>query len=180
MSSNRVIKLFFYLVVILAFLALSFATSPPSTLAQWDGGHDVVGCKEASTVWYFAEGCTRSGFNEWLCIQNPNDASVSATLTYMQNDGAIIETQNTLAPRSRTTVNVGAVIMPDKDVSVKIVAQPPVIAERPMYFNYKWMWDGGHNEMGVKNPDYQWFFAEGYTGEGFEEWLALHWRLGEI
>jgi hypothetical protein len=173
MSSHRMIKSFVRLASIVVFLLLITTTSLPSTLAQWTGGHDVVGCKQASKLWYFAEGCTRSGFNEWLTVQNPNEVPVNATLTYMLDEGGNIVAGIQLARKSRTTVNVGADVPPGKDVSVKIVAQEPIIAERPMYFNYGWKWSGGHDEMGVNAKKSTWFFAEGYTGDGFEEYLCI-------
>jgi hypothetical protein len=48
-----------------------------------------------------------------------------------------------------------------------------VLAERPMYFNYQGAWSGGHCVIGATSPGNQWFFAEGYTGSGFHEWLCL-------
>jgi len=40
----------------------------------------------------------------------------------------------------------------------------PIITERPMYFNYKGAWTGGHDVVGALAPDTTWYFAEGYTG----------------
>jgi len=37
---------------------------------KWSGGHDVLGANAAATTWFFAEGTTRAGFDEWLCLQN--------------------------------------------------------------------------------------------------------------
>ena len=37
----------------------------------WSGGHDVLGAAAPQAEWYFAEGCTRPGFDTWLCLQNP-------------------------------------------------------------------------------------------------------------
>ena len=41
-----------------------------------------------------------------------------------------------------------------------------------MYFNYQglgsWGWTGGHCVIGTTGGANNWFFAEGYTGEGFE------------
>src|SRR5450756_539952 len=48
---------------------------------KWDGGHDVVGCNQAKTIWYFAEGCTRydsqNQFDTWICIMNPTEPDLS-------------------------------------------------------------------------------------------------------
>jgi len=37
----------------------------------WSGGHCVTGVTAPATDWHFAEGTTREGFDEWLCLQNP-------------------------------------------------------------------------------------------------------------
>ena len=54
-----------------AFSIVLIAMMTPGALAAWNGGHDVMGCTSASKTWYFAEGTTRPGFNEWVCLLNP-------------------------------------------------------------------------------------------------------------
>jgi hypothetical protein len=51
------------------------------------------------------------------------------------------------------------------------------LAERPMYFDYTAYganWSGGDCVIGARHAATEWFFAEGYTGEGFHTWLCLH------
>ncbi len=62
---------------------------------------------------------------------------------------------------------------PGQDVSMRIHSSQGIIAERPMYFNYQGAWTGGHDVVGATAPQRQWLFAEGYTGDGFDEWLCL-------
>src|SRR5450759_2788675 len=55
---------------------------------------------------------------------------------------------------------------------VKLTSSAQFLAERPMYFDYAGKWDGGHCLLGTSaHPT--WYFAEGYTGPGFDEWLCL-------
>ncbi len=61
----------------------------------------------------------------------------------------------------------------DKEVSIKCECASPFIAERPMYFSYKGAWTGGHDVAGATYPSDCWYFAEGCTRAGFEEWLCL-------
>jgi hypothetical protein len=65
----------------------------------------------------------------------------------------------------------------EKDVSVLLACPTPFLAERPMYFNYQGLashnWTGGHCVIGAEEPSLNWFFAEGYTGTDFEEWLCI-------
>ena len=47
------------------------------------GGHNVAGGdRAAATTWYFAEGYTGAGFDEYLTILNPNPTAAPVTLTY--------------------------------------------------------------------------------------------------
>ena len=97
---------------------------------------------------YFAEGYTGAGFEEWLCLQNPNPDPTTAHITYMFADGTTQTQDVGIGPTTRATVDVNSVVGPEKDVSISIVSDHPIVAERPMYFNYKGAWTGGHDVVG--------------------------------
>ena len=137
------------------------------------GGHNVVGSLGRASRWYFAEGTTRSGFDTYLCLQNPNSVSGSATITYILGDGSTENQTLSLPATSRQTVRVSDIVGTEKDVSIVVDANTLIIAERPMYFDYHGFAPGGHNAMGAGAPKNSWFFAEGTTRPGFEEWLSL-------
>ena len=146
----------------------------------WSGGHNVMGVDTPRTQWYFAEGCTRPGFNTWLTLQNPNAEEAHVTLDYFCGDGASVSKRVTVKARSRYTVavhsdaeGIGVHDNPHGDVSIRVTSSQPIVAERPMYFNYNGAWDGGHNVMGVEAPSLEWYFAEGCTRDGFHTWLCL-------
>ena len=139
----------------------------------WTGGHVTSGIPNPSDTWYFAEGTTRDGFQEWLCLQNPGDTDITVTVTYMLGTGENIEGSLLLGARTRTTVDVNGTIGVGRDVSLMVEASGPVVAERPMYFDYKGAWRGGHNVTGSKELGREWYFAEGATRHGFEEWLCI-------
>jgi hypothetical protein len=142
---------------------------------SWNGGHDVVGATAAGKEWYFSEGTTRNGFDEWLCLQNPNAGAIQVTATYMFGPGQgdnKTETY-TLDPISRTTFKVNDLVGPEKDVSIKLTSASDFIAERPMYFNYKGSWTGGHDVVGARGASTKWYFAEGCTGFSIQEYLCL-------
>jgi len=140
------------------------------------GGHCTFGVVEPETEWYFAEGCTLEGFEEYLCIQNPNPATETATVTveYMTENG-VITRGHEVAGNSRNTITVhdSGQAGPDKNVSVKVTSNIPIICERPMYFNNKGKYRGGHIVAGANAPQDEWYFAEGCTREGFETWLCI-------
>ncbi len=140
---------------------------------MWEGGHNVMGATQPERDWYFAEGCTRTGFNQWICLQNPNERETSARITYVMEDGGRIEREYLLGPRSRFTVNVNNDVARQHDVSSHVSARLPIVVERPMYFLYNSLIDEGSNAMGACKPGSSWYLAEGCTRSGFEEWICL-------
>jgi hypothetical protein len=147
---------------------------------HWTGGHNVMGVSEPQTAWYFAEGCTRPGFNTWLTLQNPNDQDAHVDLDYFCGDGANVHKTCTVRGKARYTVavhgdaeGIGAHNDIHGDVSIKVSSNQKIVAERPMYFNYNGVWNGGSNVMGASAPGKEWYFAEGCTRPGFNTWLCL-------
>ncbi len=139
----------------------------------WDGGHDVVGATSPSNTAYFAEGYTGANFDEYLCLMNPNSSATVAHVTYMFTDGNTQSQDVNIGGTSRVTLKVNDVVGPGKNVSVKIESDSPIVAERPMYFNYQEIGTGGHDIIGAPSPQVASYFAEGYTGDGFDEYLCL-------
>ncbi len=125
------------------------------------------------TTWYFAEGTTREGFDEYISLQNPAAQTATVTITYMTNEGPLGPYVHDIPPVSRGTVYVNGYLDPGLDVSVRVESDSGLVAERPMYFTYKSKWEGGHVVEGVTAASTQWYFAEGTTGPGFEEWLCI-------
>ena len=118
------------------------------------GGHDVVGLSYAATYFYFAEGTCRPAFDPYLCVQNPRNWSANVRVTYMRGDATSTTRDLTVEPRSRVTVPVKDILGsgedPSHDFSIKIegLSNASVVCERPMYFNYHGIIDGGHDVMG--------------------------------
>jgi len=142
---------------------------------RWDGGHCVTGAPAPSRSWFFAEGTTRLEFDQWLTVMNPGRGKANLTFRYMiEREGEKV-VRSEVAPRSRATYFVRDHIGPNKDVSLLLESDVPVVAERPMYFRYGAYpgWSGGHCAMGVNWADRQWYFPEGTTRSGFDEWLCL-------
>ncbi len=142
---------------------------------HWEGGHCVMGVPYLSKEYYFAEGTTRAGFEEWLTIQNPHDHDIEVTAVYQMQAGQGDPVTKTykVGPGQRATAFVPNEVGMEKDVSIKLASGYAFLAERPMYFRYMDAWEGGHCVIGAMQPSNDWFFAEGYTGSGFDEWLCL-------
>jgi hypothetical protein len=137
------------------------------------GNHTAQGTQLPSKEWFLAEGCTRTGFEEWICIQNPGDTEANVKVSYILGTGEVIEKNYVVDRWQRYTILVNQEIGYEQDVSVQITSDQDIVAERPMYFMYQGGWDGGHNVMGVPSPSLDWYFAEGCTRPGFNEWLCL-------
>ncbi len=93
-----------------------------------------MGASAPSKEWYFAEGCTRAGFEQWITIENPAYAANPVVLTYMLEGEGTREQSITAPARSRTTVSVNDFLGPGHDVSTLVESERPVVVERPMYF----------------------------------------------
>jgi hypothetical protein len=140
-----------------------------------NGGPSSNGCEiwALPYTYYFAEGTTRVNFQEYLCLGNPFDVTAHVTITYMFLGGGTQTQAVEIQPYYRATIDVNSVVGPDKDVSCKLESDLPIAAERPMYFNYGGVWSGGHDAAAADATSTNWYFAEGYTGPVFEEWICV-------
>ncbi len=143
----------------------------------WTGGHCVMGTPSFEKEYFFAEGTTRPGFEEWLTLQNPGAAAITVHAVYQLGTGETVAREYTVPASGRHTAYVPDEVGPDQDASVRLFSASGFLAERPMYFDYQgtgiWGWTGGHCVIGATAQGAGWFFAEGYTGENFEEWLCI-------
>ncbi len=101
---------------------------------------------------YFAEGYTGEGFQEYLCLGNPEEESIEARVSYIFPDGQESERTYTLPASSRSTVDVNAEVGAGREVSLLVESPSRFVAERPMYFSYGEGWTGGkRRDRGVRN-----------------------------
>ena len=116
----------------------------------WTGGHCVIGTPEAARNWFFAEGYTGGGFEEWICIQNPGADDAQVTITYYPEGSTSVEKEPfTVKAKTRETICVNLHAGEGLSLCAEVVSTRPVIVERPMYFSYGPQgWTGGHDVMG--------------------------------
>jgi hypothetical protein len=166
----------------------SFSTVIESTLpvvvdrtmtwtSQGYGSHAETSVASPSTTWYLAEGSTSSDFTLFYLLQNPNNASLTATVTYLLPGGLppITRTYN-LPANSRTTIPVDmqGPELASTDVSAIVTSPQPIIVERAMYLNVADQpFAAGHDSVGVTAPALEWFLAEGATGPFFELFVLV-------
>ncbi len=141
------------------------------------GGSDVAGATSTSNTWYFAEGCTLPGFDEYVCVLNPGATAANLTFHFQTQEAGPKTVNGSVPAHSRASFHVNELLQGSYQASLKLDSSQPVVAERPMYFNYSgwgnWGWTGGNCVMGATQLAKEYFFAEGCTYAYFEEWLTL-------
>ena len=128
----------------------------------FQGGHDATAVASLSTVWRFAEGFTGGDFETYFLLANTTGASISSTLSFFTDSGAVVTKTVPIGPNSRRTVRVRDYPeLVDAAFATTITASAPIVAERAMY------WGGfveGHATAGLTDESTKWVFAEGLAG----------------
>jgi hypothetical protein len=122
------------------------------------GGTDDIGEPGPAKASYsFAEGYTASGFSEFLTLQNPNTTSETVAVTLYLKNSVISQQVVTVGPQTRVTMNINSLVGPiaqanagaGYEVSLAVWASSgTIVAERPMYFNYHNVANGGTDVVG--------------------------------
>ena len=99
--------------------------------------HDSIGASGAFTDWYLAEGCTGSGFETWILVQNPQTSTALVQLNYMTAAGKVAGPKVQIRAQSRMTFNIGQTVPGTWDVSTQVTSSVPVVAERAIYGDAK-------------------------------------------
>lgn len=119
-------------------------------------GNGGVGAK----TWYFAEGYTGPGFEEWILIFNPpgdfgGSGRVISPVIQIYGNGGFVGSYpvGSVQPGQRRSINLNSVAGSfgySGDVSIVVTDQKPFISERALYFNYKDQWTGGSQVLGYQ------------------------------
>ncbi len=117
-----------------------------TTLAS--GGTDVLGQVGPAAVsdYSFAEGYTNLGYDEWLTIQNPTNATETITVTVANAVGTVYTFSMPVIGHSRYTVDMVAIVIQHMfhagdgyngyEISLAVQSSNgPFVVERPMYWN---------------------------------------------
>jgi hypothetical protein len=165
-------------VAIAVALVTGTAGAVPAPGADTFGGPTAVHGPGASTTWYFGEGTTRAGFDEFLLVFNPGAQGVSYTATYLVDGGASVTKSHTVPAASRQDVKVWNEIGRGFDHGTRIDATGPIVVERAMYMtssfdNVPGMVDGATSVFGQTATHTEWDFAEGTTLPGFQTYYLV-------
>jgi hypothetical protein len=150
-----------------------YYTPPPPPPPPITGGHASQGISKLSKTWFFAEGCTSGNFDEYVLMMNPNNVAANVIAQFMKPDGSVVNGTYQVAPFARYTIHVDNIPgLESTEVSTLLQSDQNISSERSMYFDYGGR-NGGSCSVGVSTPSSQWFFAEGYTGGQFDEFILL-------
>ncbi len=133
-------------------------------------GHCSIGVPSPARTWYLAEGSSAWGFDCYLLIQNPNETEATVQVTYMIEGAAPVTVEKKIGANKRDTSNIAEDIG-EKDTSIKVQADIPVIPERAMYKNKK---RSGHDSIGTTAPATTYYLAEGTTNYEFTTYVLVH------
>ena len=134
-------------------------------------GHCSIGVTSPAKTWYLAEGSSDWGFECWLLIQNPNATEAIAQVTYMIEGAEPQVFEKKIPANRRETYNMADDIG-EKDASIKVQADIPVIPERAMYRNINNK-RSGHDSIGTTTPATTYYLAEGTTNYGFTTYALV-------
>lgn len=166
----------------------SYFTMPQSSSAfPLATGTDEIGASNPQTNWDFAEGYTGSNgspFQTYIDLANfgdtPSQVTLTLSLTSPSNAHSIKTFQTTVAPQSSVSVWLNPIVCPagvtycGQSVATQVTASQPVVADRQMFFNYGGNTPGATAVVGsASGPQSSFYFAEGYTGPGFTEYLTF-------
>ncbi len=130
---------------------------------------------ELPSTWYFAEGTTQPGFDEYILLSNMSESALSATITYLTQDGREKQVSHDLPAHSRRTVYVNAEMPGEVGLAAIVRGTAGFVCERALYFSLGGV-DGCHQVIGSDAPAKDLFFAEGFTGrpdDPFREWILV-------
>lgn len=132
-------------------------------------GHASTGVTHPAKAWYLAEGYTAQSFDEYVLIQNPGDEAARIEATFMTPNMGNVKKNYTVGPHSRFTIHVDD-ILPSHEISTEILSDAPVVVERAQYLNNM---TAGTCSIAAASTSRTWFLAEGYTDQGFEEYVLI-------
>lgn len=142
----------------------------------YTGSADVVGVATPQTNWYFAEGYTSKTFEERYILSNPNTSPTTATVTFFLSNGTPKQVSVQLPAGGQQIIDANASNLLGSggvNNSAQVQASLPILAERFMSFDFVGSIPGASDVLGSAAPSNVFYFAEGYTGGSFAEYLTI-------
>jgi len=114
---------------------------------NWTGGHCAMGVSSIDSHYYLAEGTSRTGFEEWITMQNPHANPITANVDYLLGIGEVVSRSYDIGAGKRYAVFLPNEAGYGQAVSAMVSSDQPIIWERPMYFDFQGKWNGEHDVM---------------------------------
>lgn len=95
-------------------------------------GHDSIGMTAPAKEIFLPEGCTAHGFDTWLLVQNPGATRAEVLVFAMKDGGEEKVCSFELVSRARRSVRLNDFY--NGDLSIRVEATEPVVAERSIYW----------------------------------------------
>ncbi len=156
-----------------------FSTARSNISGPVTGASTVVGAAAPNTDWLFAEGYTGSNFHEYLALANFDPAvTANVTIKLEYSNGMVNPVTVKVLPQSQTFFDVNAAsnayTQSTAELSAEVTSDAPIVAQRIEYFRFSGTIPGGTDVIGEPGPaKTNYSFAEGYTTNGFSEFLTL-------
>jgi hypothetical protein len=133
------------------------------------------------TTIYFAEGYTgrfatngRADFDEYISVLNPDNFAKVVSFTYQLQTGAAPVVTTTIVPPNSDIMHlVNGDIGNDQIASAIVSSNGRIAAERIINRTAPSGKLDGSSSLGTTAPSSTWYFAEGYTGASFQEYLTV-------
>jgi hypothetical protein len=165
----------------------SYFTIPNNTThIAFASGTDEIGAASPQLNWDFAEGYTGSNTSQFLTyldLANAGNTPATVTLTLAVTNGATslpaVTKQYSVGPQSSISVWLNQLVCPPSAlycgyaVGAHVASTQPIVVDRQMYFNYSGKIPGSTAVVGSSGSQAVYYFAEGYTGTGFNEYLTI-------
>ncbi|GAC1348876.1 MAG: hypothetical protein NVSMB27_18290 [Ktedonobacteraceae bacterium] len=138
------------------------------------GAASQVGATAPGTDWLFAEGFTGSGFQQYFELANYDPVNAAnATIKLEFPNGSTQSYIVSVAAAGFTEFNVNAHAA-NTPVSAEITSDRPIVADRLMFFHFgSQHYSGLTDVVGTSAAHNVYAFAEGFTANGFAEFLTL-------
>lgn len=136
--------------------------------ARTSGPSGALALPAPSRTWYFPDGGTSAGNDEYITVFNPNARTVPVRLRPVTADGYQPPITFRVPPHTRAVLTVQGLIR-QPGLAAEVDADRPIVAQEVRYTAR-----GGMTVVnGAPQAGRAWGLADGYVGHGFQEWVTL-------
>ncbi len=145
------------------------------------GATDLVGVPASTTAWYFAEGQADSTHAEKLVLANQGASTANVHVVAYGSNGSAPFFDEAVPAGQQRVISVNGLVGLAAQHGFTITSDQPILADRVISLHYvgpvgtgttKTI-DGATDSTGAANVGQAFYFAEGYSGGNFAEYLEV-------